>query len=206
MKNARGSSKRRFRTYRDDLNETRQKNREEKVLAWHSQARSTRRTRSFMVLLRSFIGQIRPFRTSLMFALSTLTVATILALIPPAVTKFAIDSVFDGKPLPSGVTGLFPSAADIQETPRKLLVALVVVVLIVSVSSTLLSITGRWKATQVVKRLQARLRKQVFDVAQAQRKTMIKPYSMGNHVRRKPIATIDRCSFHSQSLTQARST
>ena len=163
MKNARGSSKRRFRTYRDDLNETRRKNREEKVLAWHSQARSTRRTRSFMVLLRSFIGQIRPFRTSLMFALSTLTVATILALIPPAVTKFAIDSVFDGKPLPSGVTGLFPSAADIQETPRKLLVALVVVVLIVSVSSTLLSITGRWKATLVVKRLQARLRKQVFD-------------------------------------------
>lgn len=157
------SSRSRFRAYRERLRDTRRKHREEKILAWHSQARSTRRTRSFRVLFGDFMRQLVPFRWSMGFALTTLTISTSLALVPPAVTKFAIDSVFDGKPLPEGLTALLPRLGALADRPRELLIALVVAVVVVSVSSTLLAITGRWKATQVVKRLQARLRKRVFD-------------------------------------------
>jgi ATP-binding cassette subfamily B protein len=163
MNTGRGSSRTRFSSYRSGLKETRRNHRREKVVSWHSQARSTRRTRSFPILFRRFLDLVRPFRGSLLFALSTLSVATILALVPPAMTKFAIDSVFEGQPLPAELIALIPGASSLPEAPEQLLVCLVAVVVVVSILSTMLSIAGRWKATQIVKRLQARLRKTVFD-------------------------------------------
>ena len=163
MSKGRGSSRIRFRSYRSGLKETRRTHREKKVIAWHSQERSARRNRSFPVLFKRFLEQVGPFKGSLFFALGTLTIATLLALVPPAVTKFAIDSVFEGLPLPAELVAVVPGASALPEAPRQLLVALVMIVVVVSLCSTAFSIAGRWKATQLVKRLQARLRKTVFD-------------------------------------------
>jgi len=157
------SSRNRFGDYRRTLGETRRRHRDEKILAWHSQARSTHRTRSFRTLFIAFLAQVRPFRSTLLFSLTTLTIATVLALVPPAVTKFAIDSVFDDRPLPEGLRAMLPDADGLAGQPHRLLAILVGVVIVVSVASTLIAITGRWKATQVVKRMQARLRREVFE-------------------------------------------
>ena len=165
MKRQSGSSKNRFRTYREKLREKRRTHRHEKVVSWHSQERSAKRTRSFWVLFRAFIGLLRPYRGAVIFALCTLSIATLLALIPPAITKFAVDQVFQGKPLPERLIELVPGASSVPTTPRDQLLILVGIVVAASCGATLISIGGRWKATQTVKRLQASLRKQVFDHA-----------------------------------------
>ncbi len=41
-------------------------------------------------------------------SLATLTVATVLSLIPPAATKFVVDYVLGGKPLPANVPAWVP--------------------------------------------------------------------------------------------------
>jgi ATP-binding cassette subfamily B protein/subfamily B ATP-binding cassette protein MsbA len=56
------------------------------------------RDRSSRELIASFLRMLRGHRTAVVFALSTLTAATVLALIPPAATKFVVDNVLGGKP------------------------------------------------------------------------------------------------------------
>ena len=56
-------------------------------------------------------------------SLATLTLATILALIPPAATKFVVDYVLGGKPLPDSVPDWVP------RDPWRLLLAITATVL-----------------------------------------------------------------------------
>jgi ATP-binding cassette subfamily B protein/subfamily B ATP-binding cassette protein MsbA len=107
-------------------------------------------------LIRSFFGILRGRRAALVFSLATLTVATLLALIPPAATKFVVDNVLGGQPLPSAVPTWVPR----ESWP--LLIAIAGTVLVVSLVKMLLHIWGRWHATRVTKLLQMSLRKQVF--------------------------------------------
>lgn len=165
MRRSEASSKSRFRQYRDGLREKRRKNREEKVVAWHSIERSAKRHRTFWVLFRKFLQLLRPYARPMCFSLGTLSIATLLALFPPAATKFAIDQVFEGQPLPKELLQFIPAGSSIPETPEDQLILLVVIVVIVSVASALIALAGRWKATQTVKRLQASLRTIAFDHA-----------------------------------------
>jgi ATP-binding cassette subfamily B protein/subfamily B ATP-binding cassette protein MsbA len=94
-------------------------------------------------------------------ALSTLTVATLLSLLPPAATKLAIDSVFGGLPLPDALAGWLPPAT----RPHALLNAIVIAVAAIAVISAAMHLWGRWAATRTTKRLQVETRRKVFEHA-----------------------------------------
>jgi len=115
-----------------------------------------KRERTSRELLRSFWEISKPHRNSVFLFLSTLTVATVLALIPPAATKFVVDSVLGDQPLPDWWPKSLP------QEPWPLLATIIVGVLIISIVRALLAIWGRWHATRVTKLIQMSVRKDVF--------------------------------------------
>ncbi len=115
-----------------------------------------RRDRSALALVRSFLGLLRGQRAALMFSLASLTVGTVLALIPPASTKLVVDNVFSHKPLPPQTPAWVP------REPWPLLVAIAIGVLAISLAKLVVQVWGRWHATRITKRLQLSVRKQVF--------------------------------------------
>jgi ABC-type multidrug transport system fused ATPase/permease subunit len=115
-----------------------------------------RRDRSAGRLIWSFLGLLRGQWVSLTLALGTLTVATVLALAPPAATKFVIDYVLGGKPLPDAVPAWVP------RDPGPLLIVVALAVLAVSLVKMLIHVWGRWHATRVTKLVQLSVRKKVF--------------------------------------------
>ncbi|REJ97710.1 MAG: ABC transporter ATP-binding protein [Planctomycetota bacterium] len=125
------------------------------------QGRSSTRLRPASELLREFWAMLGPERPAVLLALGTLTVATLLALIPPAATKFVVDYVLDDKPFPRWMQEHLP----IVESRWELLVAIVAVVIAVSLAKIALHIWGRWYATRATKRLQLRMRRRVFQHA-----------------------------------------
>lgn len=119
------------------------------------------RQRSFLTLLGALWHLLRGHRRPLIFALATLTLATVLKLIPPAATKFAVDYVFVAQvKLPSWLTS-FPSL----NNRWHLLLAIAAVVVLVTLVTTVLHLWGRWYATRAVNEVQVSLRKQVFEHA-----------------------------------------
>lgn len=117
------------------------------------------RERSALTLIRSFLRLLHGHRLSMALSLITLSVATILALIPPAATKFVVDYVLGGQPLP-------PSAPSwVPRDPWRLLVAITLGVLVISLVKITVHIWGRWHATRITKLLQMSVRKKVFEHA-----------------------------------------
>jgi ATP-binding cassette subfamily B protein/subfamily B ATP-binding cassette protein MsbA len=90
-------------------------------------------------------------------SLATLTVATLLALVPPAATKLVIENVLGGKPLPASVPAWVP------RDPWPLLLAITGCVLAISLVKMAIHMWGRWHATRITKRLQLAIRKKVFE-------------------------------------------
>ncbi|WP_417381629.1 ABC transporter ATP-binding protein [Gimesia sp.] len=117
---------------------------------------STIRDRTSWELVKSFLRLLKVHRRSMILALLTLTVATLLALIPPAATKFVVDYVLDKKPLPKLIPAWFP------HEPWPMLVSITVTVIIISMIRIGLQIWGRWHATRVTKMIQMKVRKEVF--------------------------------------------
>jgi ATP-binding cassette subfamily B protein len=115
-----------------------------------------RRDRSAAALVWSFLGLLRGQWAAMTIALTTLSVATVLALVPPAATKFVVDYVLGGKPLPASVPAWVP------REPWPLLVTLALVVLALSLFKMVIQVWGRWHATRVTKLVQLSVRKQVF--------------------------------------------
>lgn len=117
------------------------------------------RQRTALQLVKAFLELLRPDRRSMAVALSTLTLATILALIPPAATKFIVDYVLGGLELPAFYRRILPSDR------WTLLLSITGIVIVVSIIKSALHIWGRWYATRTVKRVQMRVRKQAFSHA-----------------------------------------
>jgi len=117
------------------------------------------RTRAVWPLLKSFYGLLAGHRGDVAFALGTLTIATVLGLIPPASTKFLVDSVLGDKPLPEWAAPHLPSDR------WQLLLAIVAIVLVVSFVRVFVHVTGRWSATRATKRVQMSTRRRVFEHA-----------------------------------------
>lgn len=117
--------------------------------------------RSFLDLLRQFLGLLHGHRRNIALALFTLAIATILKLVPPATTKFAIDYVFTDRPLPVRLTEKIPLPTDRGE----LLILLAVSVIMLSVVEIAIHIWSRWLATKATKRVQMGVRKHVFEHA-----------------------------------------
>ena len=119
------------------------------------------RLRSSRELLRRFFALLHPFRRQVVWILASSTVATVLALIPPAGTKFVVDYVLTNQPLPENFAARFPNLVD----RRALLLATVLAVVAISLVKIAVHIWGRWYATRITKRIQLEVRRRVFEHA-----------------------------------------
>ena len=116
-------------------------------------------TQLYRELYRLLIG----YRLTIALALVGSSIATLLKLIPPFVTKAVIDYVILANPLPARV--VFWSPISLPESPKALLVALVGLVLVVSVLGKLLGLSTRWYTTKTTKRIQVAMRRKVYEHA-----------------------------------------
>ncbi len=123
--------------------------------------RAKDRVRSAWQLVGQFLQLLLPFRGAVIAILVSVTISTMLGLLPPAGTKFIIDYGLSGKPLPPAWKSRFPALAD----PKTLLLATVIVVSIVTILKLLVHIWGRWYATRISKQIQLNLRRRVFEHA-----------------------------------------
>lgn len=152
------SSRQRFEEYKQEfLHQTKRPSK--RSTDGKQSGRKAARDRSSWTLVRQFLGMLRGHRKPVLFSMATLTVATILALIPPAAVKLVVDYVLSGKPLPEEFPDWIP------REPWPLLLVIVIGILIISLFKMLLHIWGRWHATRVTKLLQMSIRKRVFEHA-----------------------------------------
>ena len=119
------------------------------------------RVRSAKQLVWQFFHLLSPFRWQVFSILASVTIATLIGLLPPAGTKFIIDYGLSGKPLPEPWLRRFPSLSD----PRQLLLVIVIAVALTSFVKILVHIWGRWRATKMSKQIQLNLRRRVFEHA-----------------------------------------
>ena len=119
------------------------------------------RVRSARDLVWRFLHLLTPYRRQFVWILLSVTVATLIGLLPPAGTKFIVDYGLSGKPLPDVVARSYPSLVD----PKRLLMMTVVAVSAVSLLKISIHIWGRWYATKISKQIQLQLRRQVFEHA-----------------------------------------
>lgn len=119
------------------------------------------RVRTARELLSRFFQLLSPFRWQVVWILFSLTVATVLALVPPAGTRFVVDYVLIDQPLPVEFASRFPGLVD----RRSLLVATVIAVITISLCKIAVHIWGRWYATRITKHIQLDVRKRVFEHA-----------------------------------------
>ncbi len=158
------SSRRRFQDYVEQIRERQR----EKLppLGHHDDAHSTnavktleRSHRSSWKLLIAFWGLLRGNRGKVLLGMATLTIATLLSLLPPLATKIAIDSVLTNPPQPldSTVARWF---GDLSGMP--LLTAVACAAIAISLVQTAVRLWGRWAATQAVNRSAVMIRRRVF--------------------------------------------
>jgi ATP-binding cassette subfamily B protein/subfamily B ATP-binding cassette protein MsbA len=163
MPRTQASSRSRFRVYLQRFGAQRADARRNKsTVGMHGRERSGKRSRTFAVLLKQFMVLLRPYRPRLYLALATLTISTVLGLIPPAATKIVIDNVLGGKPLDGLALRLLGWLAT---SPQTLLGWLALGVVCVSGTATLVSIVGRYQATRTVKLMQVSMRRRAFEHA-----------------------------------------
>eukprot|EP00913_Durusdinium_trenchii_P028312 g26540.t1 len=131
--------------------------------SYHSTAKGPPkpRVRSARTLIWKFLGLLRGHRSAVLFALATLTVSTVLALIPPAATKFIVDYVLGEKTPPVALPGGIP----VPQDRWQLLLWVTGTVLVVSFVRIVVGVSGRWQATRTTKRLQMEVRKKAFEHA-----------------------------------------
>jgi ATP-binding cassette, subfamily B, bacterial len=145
MRKTPASSKSRFAQYRAEV-----------FAEEDSSTGKKRRDRTAWQLVASFARLLGDQWSATAFALATLTVATILALVPPASTKIVVENVLGDTPLPASFPDWVP------RDPWQLLLAIVVGVFTISLVRLALHVWGRWHATRVTKMLQLSIRKKVF--------------------------------------------
>ena len=153
------NSRSRFDLYRQKL-----KNRELPHGGAHSsgEPRDARsRVRSAKQLVLQFVRLLGPFRRQVFWILASVTVATLIGLLPPAGTKFVVDYGLSGKHLPEPWLQRFPALSD----PRRLLLITVIAVALTSFVKIVVHIWGRWRATKMSKQIQLDLRRRVFEHA-----------------------------------------
>jgi ATP-binding cassette subfamily B protein/subfamily B ATP-binding cassette protein MsbA len=119
------------------------------------------RVRSSWQLVREFFKLLHPYRWQISLTLLSVTLSTALGLLPPAGTKFIVDYVLNGVPLPPWIKSMFPSL----NSPMRLLSAAVGVVVSISLVKIVIHIWGRWDATKTSKKIQLEVRRKVFEHA-----------------------------------------
>lgn len=93
--------------------------------------------------------------------MATLSVSTLLKLIPPVSTKLVIDYVLTDNPIPADVTRWIHLPTD----RFTLLIWIASAVVAISVVDVIINVWGRWYATRATKRVQLSVRRRVFEHA-----------------------------------------
>lgn len=132
------------------------------LLSEEEQKQRRKRARSFFALFREFWRLLRGEYPTTVFALATLTVSVAAGLAMPASTKLVIDYVITDHPGPAGL----PEWTGLRNTDRITLLwwlggALVALAFV----SSLIATWGRYQMTRLTKRVQASMRRRVFDHA-----------------------------------------
>lgn len=158
------SSRQEFEKYRVEVDQRRQAG--FRPTSYHSDRPESEanapRQRSFWILLSRFWKEVGEHRWKVIVSLSTLTISTLLGLLPPAGTKLAIDYVLTRPPLPLPAS-VSPYLASFN--PMQLLWLIAVTVVGLTLVRTAIHIWGRWYATKAVQMMQADLRRRVFEHA-----------------------------------------
>lgn len=155
------SSRSRFRGYLQTLGDRSKRKHSSASHSSKVDRQSGRELRTAWQLIRSFGQLLRPQIASMALALATLTVSTMLGLVPPAATKFVVDYVLGDKPLPQQLA----SFSWLPTNRWELLLLVTGGMLAISLLKIVLHIWGRWYATRATKRLQMSLRKRLFQHA-----------------------------------------
>lgn len=100
-------------------------------------------------------------RATLVLALCTLTLSTLLGLAIPSATKLAIDYVILDHPGPSGL----PKWLGLPTERMTLLWMISAAMMVLAVLAVVTGMWGRWQTTRMTKLLQASLRRKAFDHA-----------------------------------------
>lgn len=116
-----------------------------------------KKVRGFGQLLWEFLRLIRGHRWTIIFALATLTLATVLRLVPPLATKVVVDNVLIDRPLPD-----WWASWQLPTDRAQLLYWIGAAVGLVSLLATAVHLLGRWQATKAVNKLQVSIRRRVF--------------------------------------------
>jgi ATP-binding cassette, subfamily B, bacterial len=154
-----GGSRSRFERYREQV---KRKQLPKGGIHSSGDVRSSKdRVRSAGQLVWQFFRLLYPFRWQISWILVSVTISTLLGLLPPAGTKFIIDYGLNGKKISEWWLNRFPSLSN----PRQLLLFTVVAVAIISVVKIIVHVWGRWSATKISKQIQLNLRRQVFEHA-----------------------------------------
>ncbi len=120
-----------------------------------------RRSRTFLQLFRAFWGLLGPHRPVMILALGTLTVSTLVALVPLYAPKIVFDSILGDQPIGTGL----PSWMPLPGSRRTLLGTVAAAMVALTAVSIALSMWGRWHATRITKRVQIDARKRTFEHA-----------------------------------------
>ncbi|MFG0283951.1 MAG: ABC transporter ATP-binding protein [Phycisphaerales bacterium JB039] len=167
------SSRRRYADYRQRM---RERGRADPEPDAPESPQKRRRTRSFFTLFAAFWGVLAGHRHMVALSLITLSVATGLGLLSPLVTKVAFDYVLTNTPGPAGlpeqaqkllgltdVAAMSPQA--IIDLKLRLLWLCGGALVAIALGSIGFGMWGRWQTTRITKRLQASLRRRVFEHA-----------------------------------------
>lgn len=120
----------------------------------------TRSHRTFWTLFKEFIKLLRGHHRQIVFGLLTLTISTLLSLLPPLGTKFAIDFALSDPPkepppwVPVSIR---------QITGFPLLIWIALAVTCITFVRTGIHLWGRWQCTKAVNQVQTAIRKKVFE-------------------------------------------
>jgi ATP-binding cassette subfamily B protein len=165
------TSRQRFNAY---LEEHRRKQRAGEVAPIakpHSKSEPKKKlSRPLGTLLWEFWQLLQGERPAVTLALATLTVSTLLTLVPPAITRLVIDNALGQS---SATTASGADAAKsiaphwmgfaLPSDKYQLILALSGIVVVVSLLETLIHMWGRWHATRATKRVQVAVRKKLFE-------------------------------------------
>ena len=116
--------------------------------------------RSFWTLFREFWRLLSGHHRQIILGLVTLTASTLLSLLPPLGTKFAIDFALTEPP--KTPPDWAPQWIQ-QSTGMPLLVGIAVAVTLVTLLRTAIHLYGRWQCTKAVNQVQTSIRKKVFE-------------------------------------------
>ncbi len=162
----RGSSSQRFSIYKSFIKWRRRQARQDRLhMTFSGSSRSMKRTRSAGELFGVFLSMLDRRRWTIGLALGLLTIGTVLGLLPPAATKLVIDYAFTGQPLPTSLDVWVPAAWAIDAHPRRLLLVIAGLLVVVAFISVACGLSSRWQATKASRILAVSIRKRVFEHA-----------------------------------------